>query len=297
VTVAVATSVEALRRKLAAKLKRAFAADGRDGAPALDARLLLAHAMGVEPAALATRGEDLVPPEIETRTMALVERRIAGEPVARIVGRQEFWSLELAIGPGCLLPRPDSETLVEAALEHLVCSGRRGEPVRLLDIGTGSGAILLALLSELPSASGVATDCSERALDIARQNARRLGLDSRARFIASDWARAIGGRFDLVLANPPYIESETIAGLQIEVRKYDPYVALNGGADGMDAFRAILGDLDRLLTGGGRAFLEIGIEQAGALSQLAEKHDFAARFHRDLAGINRVAELGRVADI
>jgi release factor glutamine methyltransferase len=296
-SVAVETSVEGLRRRLAAMLARAFMAEGRDGTPALDARLLLAHAIGIEAATLPTRGDEPVTSDVEARAVAFVERRIAGEPVARIIGRQMFWSLEFSVGPDTLLPRPDTETLVEAALELLDRGGRRDEGLRLVDLGTGSGAILLALLSELPTASGVATDCAEGALGIARENARRLGLDARARFVACDWAKAIDGRFDLLLANPPYIESEAISGLQVEVSEHDPHIALDGGPDGLEAYRAILGDLDRLLAQGGRSFLEVGINQAEAVSHLAEKHAFAATFHRDLAGIERVVELCRVADI
>jgi release factor glutamine methyltransferase len=295
-SVAVAISAATLQRKLAAMLRQAFSNDGRDGAPMLDARLLLAHAMEIEPARLATCGDDPVPPEVERRAVSLVERRIAGEPVARIVERQEFWSLDLVLGPDTLVPRPDTETLVEAVLAYLDRGGRRDEPLRLLDIGTGSGAILLALLSELPLASGVATDCVEGALDTARGNARRLGLDGRALFIASDWARAVDGRFDLVVANPPYIRSGAIAGLQIEVARFDPHIALDGGSDGLDAYRSILSDLDRLLSRGGRGFFEIGFDQADAVSLLAEKQGFATGFHRDLAGIERVAEFRRLAD-
>ena len=201
------------------------------------------------------------------------------------------------MGPETLLPRPDTETLVEVVLDFVDRSGRRDAALSLLDIGTGSGAILLALLSELPTASGVAIDCAEGALGIARDNARRLGLDGRARFVVSDWTKAIDKRFDLVLANPPYIELGAISGLQAEVSRYDPHIALDGGPDGLDAYRAIFGDLDRLLVPGGRGFLEVGINQAGFVSQLAEKCGFAVAFHRDLAGIDRVVELRRDADI
>jgi release factor glutamine methyltransferase len=296
-SVAAEISVEDLRRRLAAMLARAFSAEDRVGTPALDARLLLAHAIGIEAATLPARGDEPVAPDVEARAVAFIERRIAGEPVARIVGHQMFWSLDFVIGPETLLPRPDTETLVEAALDFVDRSGRRDAALSLLDIGTGSGAILLALLSELPTASGVAIDCAEAALDIARENAQRLGLDAQARFIACNWAKAIDGRFDLVLVNPPYIESGAICGLQVEVSEHDPHIALDGGPDGLDAYRAILCDLDRLLALGGRGFLEVGINQAESVSQLAEKCGFAAAFHRDLAGIERVVELHRVADI
>ena len=292
----VTARIGALRRTLAGMLKTSFAIEGRQGTAALDARLLLADAIGVEAAGLALRDDEPVDAVAQARVIASVERRLAGEPVARIIGRQEFWGLELEIRPDVLVPRPDTETLVEAALARLDSDGRRDDPLELLDLGTGSGAILLALLTELPTAMGTATDCAVGALLIARGNARRLGLANRVRFVVGDWAAAIGGQFNFILANPPYIESGAIANLQIEVRKYDPRIALDGGTDGLDSYRTILTDLDRLLAKGGRCFLEIGFGQAGLLAELAGKYDFSTGFHRDLGGIARVMEIGRVGD-
>lgn len=295
-SVPVTDRIGTLRRELAATLERRFAIEGGQGTAALDARILLANAIGVEAAGLALHDDEPIDPEAQARAVASVERRLAGEPVARIIGRREFWGLDIEIGPDVLVPRPDTETLVEAVLSRLIRDGRRGDPLRLLDIATGSGAILLALLSELPTAIGAATDCVVGAIDIARANARRLGLDKRAGFVACDWASAIGGRFDFILANPPYIESDAIANLQVEVRDHDPHIALDGGADGIDAYRAILADLGRLLAERGRCFLEIGFGQAGSLTDLAGQYGFSARLHRDIAGIDRVVEIVRIEE-
>ena len=295
-TVAVDARIGALRRRLAARLDRAFAAGGRQGTATLDARILLAHVLGVDAAGLALHDDESVDALSESRAIAYVERRIAGEPVARIVGRREFWGLDFELGPDTLVPRPDTETVVEAALAFLDRAGRRSEALKLLDIGTGSGAILLALLSELPAASGTAIDRLPGALSVARRNAGRLDLEKQVCFVVSDWATAVGGGFDLVLANPPYIETGAIVGLQVEVADHDPHFALDGGADGLEAYRAILGDLDRLLAPSGRGFLEVGYDQARAVAELGGNHGFSARFHRDLGGIERVVEFDRAQE-
>lgn len=295
-TVAVETRIGTLRRRLAARLDGALAAGRRQGTAALDARILLAHALGVEATGLALHDDEPVDAATEARSIALIERRIAGEPVARIVGRREFWGLEFEIGPDTLVPRPDTETVVEAALAFVDRAGRRSEALELLDIGTGSGAILLALLSELPAASGTAIDRVSGALAIARQNALHLDLEKQVCFVVSDWATAVGGGFDLVLANPPYVETGAIASLQVEVADHDPHFALDGGADGLDAYRAILGDLGRLLAPFGRGFLEVGYGQAHAVAELGGNHGFSAKFHCDLAGTERVVEFYRVQE-
>jgi release factor glutamine methyltransferase len=172
----------------------------------------------------------------------------------------------------------------------------RDDHLSLLDIGTGSGAILIALLSELPNASGVGTDIADGALAVAERNAARLGVASRAEFILSDWAASVAGGFDLVLSNPPYVRSDEIPALPVEVGRHDPHLALDGGADGLDAYRAILAGLGRLLNEGGKAFFEIGLGQAPQIADLAANQGFTASFHRDLAGIERVAEIARVGD-
>jgi release factor glutamine methyltransferase len=289
-----ATTVGRLRREIAAAIEEAFKREGREGTAALDARLLVAHALGLEASRLALHDEDSVDLALIEAARRLADRRIAGEPVARIIGRQEFWGLDFELGPETLIPRPDTETLVEAALGFLDGQGRRGEALSILDIGTGSGAILVALLSELPAARGTATDRSESALAVARRNAHIHGVGGRAGFVLCDWASALHGPFDLVLSNPPYIESAAIAGLQMEVREHDPRRALDGGLDGLDAFRAILADLPRILAPNGRAFVEMGASQAAALAHLAGEGGLSTERHRDLAGRERVTELKRL---
>ena len=291
-TTEAAETAGGLTRRLAARLKAAFAAAGRDGTPDLDARLLVAHALGRDPSRLALFADEPAGAGAVAAAEALVARRIAGEPVARILGTKDFWTLTLALSPETLVPRPDTETVVEAALATLDRAGeRRGEALRVLDLGTGSGAILLALLAEVPGATGVGVDLSEGAVRTARANAERLGLSRRAAFVVGDWAAGISGRFDLVVANPPYIVREEIPGLPVEVSGHDPHMALDGGADGFDAHRAILADLDRLLAPGGHAFIEVGAGQAPRLAVIAADGGFEAAVFCDLAGTERVVGL------
>lgn len=290
--VSVMTTAGSLRRAVAKRLEEAFVRDELDGTPALDARIIVAQALGVEANALPLFDEREVSPELETLAFGLAGRRIAGEPTARIVGEKEFWGLTFRLSPETLVPRPDTETVVAAALESLDRTGGRGRPLAILDIGTGSGAILVALLSELPLARGVGTDLAFGALVTARANAGRFGVGERADFVLSDWAAALGGRFDLVVANPPYIASREIDVLPLEVRAHDPHVALDGGKDGLDAYRAVIGDLPRLLKPQGRVFLEAGIGQADAIIVLGREQAMIATTHRDLARIERVVEFG-----
>lgn len=285
-----------VRRALSQELARAYAEHGREGTPALDARLLLAHAIGVEAGRLPIYDDMPLDDVTQARASSFIERRIAGEPVARIVGRCAFWNLDLEVGPETLVPRPDTETLVEAALAFVDRNGGRKRACRILDIGTGTGAVVLSLVAELPNAIGVATDRSTAALCVARRNARRLGLWLRTHFVACDWATAVGGGFDLVLANPPYIESRAIAGLQVEVAKYDPHLALDGGDDGLHPCREIIADLDRLLASGGRGYIEVGAGQAEDVLDLAEKGGFSAICHRDIGKVARVVEVCRVSN-
>lgn len=235
--VAAVTSAGQLRRQFAARLANVFASEGREGTAALDARLLLAHALEVDATRLALCDDDPVDPRTEALATALIDRRIAGEPVARIVGKSAFWGMEFDIDAQTLVPRPDSETLVEAALAFVDRRGWRERTLDLLDLGTGSGILLLALLSELPGATGIATDVEPGAILVAHRNAMRLNLADRAMFAVGNWGDALCGGFDLVLANPPYIESAQIGGLQVEVARHDPHMALDGGADGLDAIR------------------------------------------------------------
>lgn len=285
----VANAVGGLRRRIAKRLEQVLA---RDGTPALDARIIVAHALGVEASALPLFDEREVSPDAEAQALALTERRIAGEPIARIVGGKEFWGLTFRLSPETLVPRPDTETVVAAALSAIDRAGGRNRPLALLDIGTGSGAILIALLSELPLARGVGTDLAIGALVTARENARRLGVGDRADFALTDWAAGLGGRFDIVVANPPYIASHEIDALPLEIRAHDPHLSLNGGNDGLDAYRAVIADLPRLLKPQGRAFLEAGTGQADAITALGREQAMTATTHRDLARIERVVEFG-----
>jgi release factor glutamine methyltransferase len=254
--------------------------------PDLDARLIVGHALGLDHAALvADAGRALSSMETD-RIMAAVARRLAHEPVARILGAKEFWSLPLSVTPDVLVPRPETETVVEAALTVLP---RTGAP-RIADLGTGSGAILLALLSERPEATGCGTDRDTRALAVARRNARHLGLDGRAAFLACDFGSALAGGCDLVVSNPPYIPTAEIATLAPEVRDFDPRAALDGGSDGLAAYRAIADDAMRLLAPGGTIAVEIGIDQAEAVGALFTASGLATCRApcRDLAGRARV---------
>lgn len=260
--------------------------------PQLDARLLVAAALGLKPDALRLADDRPIAADGEARIEALVARRIeAREPVSRILGRREFWSLDFRVTPDVLDPRPDSETLVEAALALVP---NRSAPLRVLDLGTGSGCLLLAVLLERPSAAGLGIDASEAALAVARENAARLGFAERARFQRGDWGRGLAERFDLILCNPPYIAERERPALAPEVARHDPPEALFAGPDGLDAYRAILPDLPRLLADGGRALLEIGATQAGAVSELARRAGLdVLEIKRDLAKRERCIVLGR----
>lgn len=243
----------------AARLKAA----GIDN-PRRETRILLAHALGVDQAALIGYPERAVVDR--AAFFALVERRAHGVPMAHILGRREFWSLEFRVTPDTLDPRPDSETVVAAAVAAM--AGRRGDQISVLDLGAGTGCLMLAVLSELPQAHGVSVDISPAAAAVARANALRLGLGQRARFFVGDWAGALTGGFDLVLANPPYVPSGAIAGLQTEVALHEPRVALDGGADGFDAYRRIASDMPRLLLPGGIAVVEAGYGQWDTVAAL-----------------------------
>ena len=277
-------TVEAARRMLTARLRT----DIIDTAE-LDARILVGAVLGLDlTGMIAAAGRRVTATEAGLLEDA-VRRRFAGEPVARIVGTKEFWGLPLQLSAATLVPRPDTETVVELALMM-----RRGAPSldrrsRLADIGTGSGAILLALLSELPDADGVGTDISAAALSTARRNAVDLGFADRATFVACDYATALSGAFDLIVSNPPYIRSGDIKGLASEVRDHDPHRALDGGADGLDAYRALIPQAAELLAPGGALVVEAGHDQSHAIEALMA----AAGLTRtgppraDLAGIRR----------
>lgn len=256
-----------------------LAAAGIEGS-AYEARLLLAHAEGLDQAALIREPER---PVDAARFRALVGRRRAREPLAHIVGWQEFWSLRFAVSPATLIPRADSETLIEAAV-----MARPGSVRTVLDLGTGTGCLLLAALSEFPEAWGVGVERSPAAAGLAASNARDLGLADRASVVCGDWGAPIAGRFDLVLANPPYIPRGDVAGLMPEVAGFEPGSALDGGVDGLDGYRAILAVLPDLLAASGLAILELGVGQAGRVAALALERGFRrVTTRRDLAGVER----------
>jgi len=280
------TSVGAARRLLA----RAFAAHGLEAAP-LEARLLVAHALRLDHAGLiAAEAAALTAPDC-ARIAALARRRLQREPVSRILGEKEFFSLTFALSPDVLVPRPETEILVETALQAL--TPRQGP--RMADLGTGSGAILLSVLHARSDASGVGTDRSEAALQVAQHNAVRLHLGDRAAFLACDFASALGGPFDLLVSNPPYVARRDLPTLALEVRDHDPPLALDGGPDGLAAYRQIAADAFRLLAPGGHLLVELGAGQAGAVGVLFARTGLvqAAPPRVDLCGIPRVLDLLR----
>jgi release factor glutamine methyltransferase len=254
----------------------------------LDARVLIGHALGLDHAGLISAAARPLAAADAAQVESFARRRLAGEPVARITGMREFWGLPFIVTADVLVPRPETETVVETALA-LTGPDRAAAP-RILDIATGSGAILLALLSELPNAQGVGTDIDQAALGVARRNAALLGVADRAEFIASNYGAAIGDRFELVVSNPPYIASSKIATLAREVRDHDPRHALDGGTDGLSAYRAIAADAMRLLAPGGHLVLEIGQGQENDVAQLLTDAELIlmGEPRRDLAGIARV---------
>ena len=257
-----------------------------------DSRLLISAASGL------SREDILRDPDAELDAEAveaiagMIGRRAAREPLSRILGRREFHSLDFEIGPATLDPRPDSETVVDAALRR---AGKSGGDLRVLDIGTGSGCLLLAVLHRLPAATGVGTDIDADAAACARRNADRHGLSDRAEFAVTTWTDGVQGQFDIVLSNPPYIPAADIAALEPEVAVYDPRSALDGGPDGLDAYRAISRRLSALLTPDGAAILEIGAGQADDISAMFGAFGFGLlETHRDLAGRPRALEFSRL---
>lgn len=274
-------TIAQLRRQMTARL-----AAGGVETPELDARLLLAHALGCQPGELLARNETSAPSTLRSASETLIARRLAGEPVARILGHKEFWSLTFQLSPDTLVPRPDTETLVEAALSLVP---DRAAPLRILDLGTGTGAILAALLTERPAATGIAVDFSESAARTARLNFEANGLSGRVAVLVADWGAAVAGGFDLVVSNPPYIPEGEMPGLAVDVRLHDPRRALVAGTDGLTAYRAIAADLPRLLKPGGVAVLELGAGQEPAVAALVQEAglNVLGPARADLAGIPR----------
>ena len=257
---------------------RSLAEAGNESAR-LDARLLWQHAHDVEAGALVAKGRAI--PLFE----ALVRRRLAHEPLAYILGRKEFWSLDFAVGPGVLIPRPDSETLIEALCKSFP---DKAAPLSILDLGTGSGCLLIAALSEYPSAKGVAIDSSPAALDWARRNIEANELDARARPIDSNWLDEAPPPFDVILCNPPYIATADLETLAPDVRLFEPRVALDGGPDGLDVYRALSPRIGKWLKPGARAFLEFGVGQEAAVCAVLKAANLTVlSVFADLAGVPR----------
>ena len=277
-------NVDLARRALTARLQSASIES-----PELDARMLVGAVLGLDLTGLISAASRLLTSDESIRLEDFARRRLGGEPVARILGTKEFWGLPLKLSAATLVPRPDTETVVELALEMLRASPAAERALRIADLGTGSGAILLALLSELPGAFGYGTDISVEALQTAHSNARDLGLADRAEFVACDYAAGLSGAFDLIVTNPPYIRSAEIAGLASEVRHFDPLAALNGGVDGLDAYRALIPQAARLLAPHGALVVEVGQgqdEDVGGLMMTAGL-TLQGPARADLAGIRR----------
>ncbi|MBH5373461.1 peptide chain release factor N(5)-glutamine methyltransferase [Bradyrhizobium glycinis] len=276
-------SIESARRALAAQLRSARLDEAE-----LDARILISAALGLDLTGLVTQAARLLTAAEASRLAQHAQRRIAGEPVARILGTREFWGLPFRLSEATLVPRPDTETVVELALE-ILRERQASHPPRIADIGTGSGAILLALLHEVPDAFGVGTDLSQNALGTARDNAAALGLADRAAFVACSYAAALRGPFDLIVSNPPYIPSAEIPKLSVEVREHDPHLALDGGNDGYDAYRALIPQASERLAPGGALVVEAGQGQAQNIETLmrAAALSLDRSPKADLAGIPR----------
>ncbi len=274
-------------REARRRLAKAFAEAGIAEAD-LDARLIVRHACGVDPAHPGAAADVLLDTATAGRLAGFAKRRLAREPVARILGEREFHGLGLALNAACLIPRDDTEAVVAAALDAIP----RHRESRILDLGTGPGTILLAILTERPMARGFGIDASDEALCAARANAAKLGVAARATFATGNWTEGLEGPFDLIVSNPPYIPTGVCERLSPEVRDHDPRLALDGGAEGLDAYRVILGDASRLLVPGGAVVLELGIGQAHPVAAIARDAGLAVRALRsDLAGIPRALVL------
>jgi len=257
-----------------------LSAAGIDG-PDRDARVLLAHVMNIDQASLMARMNDTLPQSALYGMDRVVAVRSLHQPVSHITGKRGFWNHEFMVNSDVLDPRPDTETLVAAALEQPFSN--------VLDLGTGSGAIILSLLAESPQAMGVATDISAKALDVARRNAGRIGVADRVKFTEANWFEGVSGRFDLIVSNPPYIAESEMAGLAPEVRDWEPHLALTPGVDGLEAYRHIAEGLKTALSPKGRALFEIGYRQAVDVSEIFTNAGFTQlKVIKDLSGHDRV---------
>lgn len=280
------TSIADALRDAAAKLAAAGVTE-----PRFEARLLAGAAFDLSREQMLARDGETAPAAGLAKLGEFIARRAAGEPAQRLLGHQEFWSLDFGLGPETLIPRADSETIVEAALAAMA---DKAAPLHIADFGTGTGCLLLALLSELPNAKGLGIDASENALAVAAANAGRLGFATRARFYLGDWGQGLTAPFDLIVSNPPYIRDGDIAGLAPEVARFEPRRALAGGPDGLDCYRALAPHVARLLKSGGLAVLEIGQGQADEVEAIFTAAGLAAAGRRaDLAGIERALSFRR----
>jgi release factor glutamine methyltransferase len=263
--------------------------------PELDAQVLLCHAAGLTHEMYIARARETLPADATPRLEGAIARRLKREPVARITGMREFYGRSFMLGDDTLDPRPDTETLIEAALDIVRDRGWREKPLKLLDLGTGTGCILVTLLAELPLASGLGTDLSPGALTVAAANAGAQRVAPRAAFVAADWLDGVSGQFDLVLANPPYLATGEIAGLAEEVAGHDPRLALDGGPDGLDAYRRIAGGARDVLAEGGRLLVEIGSGQGKDVAAILTRAGLTPEggaSRPDLAGRPRVIVAG-----
>jgi release factor glutamine methyltransferase len=256
--------------------------------PDVTARRIIKYAIDINEIDIIMSSEQTVRPEKITEIRQAVDRYIAGEPESRIFGESGFWGLNLNVTNDVLDPRPETEILVEVAIKRFI-----GDPPSLvLDLGTGSGAILIALLSEWPNAKGLGIDISKKALEVAVENAQINNVHERAKFLQSDWAEKIEGRFDVIVSNPPYVSNQEMANLPKEVFDYDPILALKGGSDGLEHYRKIITEIERLLNPRGRAFFEVGFSLAKDVMRLVEESGLSVvSVYPDMAGIPRVVEI------
>jgi len=272
-------------RSSAEKLKQAWV-----GNPKLDAQILIEHALDLDRAELLSQSKRTIKANEKKAIDTLLSQRISGKSVARILGKREFWSLEFSMNEDTLEPRPDSETLVEAVLKHAENKNS------ILDLGTGTGCLLLALLHELPEAKGLGIDKSPRAVEQAKANAKNLGLASRATFKLGNWLEGLSETFDIVVCNPPYIPSQEIQTLMRELRDFDPHLALDGGKDGLKPYRLLIPLLKDFLTTGGLVAFEVGLRQADRVVALFKENGYAdIAVDRDMSGIDRCVRACRPA--
>jgi release factor glutamine methyltransferase len=285
--VASAPTVAAAQRTATERLRAAGV-----GSPALDARLLVAKALRATVEQVIMQSANSLPADAAGRLDALVARRAAREPMAQILGRREFWSREFAVTADTLTPRPESEEIIAAVL---AAAPDRSGTYRMLDLGCGTGCLLLTLLAEYPRATGVGVDASEPALEVARRNAAALNVGDRALLVRGDWGDGLNGAFDVIVANPPYIVSADMVALDPEVRLYEPRLALDGGSDGLHAYRRLAPDMQRLLAPAGLAGVEVGAGQAADVAAIFASAGLGLRYvRRDLAGHERCLVITRL---